>query len=136
MPHRRTPLPKSVRLAALLIVAYGVLMVLSAVVTKSGWGWEDAGSVPRALRRLAGCGLVAYGLLKARRWAWWAAVVMGALWAVFWAGMAVAAVAMVWPAGVWDRVGISTPVLVPVMAGLLAAAVALLLQRASREAFR
>lgn len=136
MPHPQPTLPKSVRLAALLIVAYGVLVVLNAVVAQSGGEWGDPRSIPRALFRLAGCGLVVFGLLQARRWAWWAAVVLGGSEAAFWAAMALGAVVLAWPAGVWDRMGISTPVLVPVWAGLLAAAVALLLPRASRGAFR
>jgi hypothetical protein len=135
MFHPRTPLPKSVRFAALLIVAYGVLEVLNAVVMQSGAGWGDVRSFPRALLRLAGCGYIAFELLQARLWAWWTAVVLGAFWALFWVGMAVAAVVWVWPAGVWDRIGISTQ-LIPAMAGLPAAAVVLLLQRPSRQAFR
>lgn len=132
MPHPQPTLPKSVRLAALLLVAYAVLVVLNAVVTQSGAGWEESRDFPRALLRLAGCGLIAFGLLQARRWAWWLAVVLGAFWAV----MALAGVAMVSAADAWDRMGATTPVLMLALAGLLAAAVALLLQPASREAFR
>jgi hypothetical protein len=107
-------------------------VVVNAVVMQSSAGWEESRDFPRALLRLAGCGLIAFGLMQARRWAWWIAVVLGAFWAV----MGVAAVAMVSAAGAWDRMGASTPVLLLGMAGLLAVAVALLLQPASREAFR
>lgn len=128
MSHPEHTLPKSVRLAALLLVAYGV----GVVVMQSSAGWEASRDFPRALLRLAGCGVIASGLMQARRWAWWATVVLGAFWAV----MGVAAVAMLSAASAWDRMGTGTLVLLLGRAGLLAVAVALLLQPASREAFR
>jgi hypothetical protein len=128
MAHPEPTLPNSVRLAALLLVAYGVFVV----VMQSSAGWEASRDFPRALLRLAGCGVIASGLMQARRWAWWATVVLGAFWAV----TGVAAVALVSAAGAWDRMGASMPVLLLGRVGLLAVAVALLLQPASREAFR
>lgn len=128
MPRPQPALPNSVRLAALLLVAYGVLVV----VTQAAEGWQASRDIPRALLRLGGCGVVAYELLQARRWAWWVAVVLGAFWAV----LALGTVAMVSASGAWDRMGGSTPVLLLARAGLVAAAAALLLLPASREAFR
>lgn len=128
MPYPQPKLPNSVRLAALLLVAYGVFVV----ATQPGAGWQAPRDIPRALLRLGGCGVIAYELLQARRWAWWVAVVLGAFWAV----LALGTVAMVSAAGAWDRMGASTPVLLLARAGLVAAAAALLLLPGSRAAFR
>jgi hypothetical protein len=125
--------PRSVRIAALLFVAYGVMVLVNALLLQSTAGWENARDFPRALVRLAGCGVIAYALLQRLRWGWWVAVVLGGLWAVTGA----AAVLMLTRAGAWDQAAPgSTPVFLVGMAVILGAAVALLLQRASRDAFR
>ncbi|HEX2211730.1 MAG TPA: hypothetical protein VHG93_28845 [Longimicrobium sp.] len=126
-------LPQPVRLAALLVVAYGVMVVANALVLQSSAGWQGANEFPRALLRLAGCGLIAYGLMQARSWAWWVAVVLGALWAL----MGAAAVVMLSAADAWERTGSgAAPVFMVGMVLILGAAVGLLLRPASREAFR
>lgn len=126
-------LPQPVRLAALLVLAYGVMVVANALVLQSRAGWQGANEFPRALLRLAGCGLIAYGLMQARSWAWWVAVVLGALWAL----MGAAAVVMISAADAWERMGSgAAPLFMVGMVLILGAAVGLLLRPASREAFR
>lgn len=123
--------PRPVRTAALLFALYGVLVVGNAFVLQSSGEWAEAREFPRALLRLAGCAAVAYGLMKMQRWAWWAAVVLGSLWAVM-SGVALLLLAQ---AGL-ERVPGSTPLFLVVVVVVMGAAVALLRQPASRAAFR
>lgn len=133
MPSYAPELPKPVRIAALLFAVYGAMVIANAFVLQSSAEWSGANEFPRALLRLAGCGLIAYALLHRLRWGWWIAVVLGGLWAL----MGAAAVLMITRAGAWERMGpASTPVFLVGMIAILGAAVALLLQPASRDAFR
>ncbi len=68
---------KTVRLAAGLLIVYGVVVLLNAFLYTYWSG--DAGGLPRAAIRAAGVTLVAFGLWKAHRWAWWVAVVFGSV---------------------------------------------------------
>ncbi|HEX5830860.1 MAG TPA: hypothetical protein VFY16_07775 [Gemmatimonadaceae bacterium] len=72
--------PPVVRIAATLLVAYGVVVVLNAALLQSAAGWAEWRDFPRALVRLGGMSLVAWGLLRGVRPAWWVAVVLGLLW--------------------------------------------------------
>lgn len=82
MPTTRhvDPLPQSVRLAAALLVLYGVAVVLNATIMQSAGGWVAARDLPRAIIRLLGTGLIAWGLLRRARWAWWVGVILSAFW--------------------------------------------------------
>ena len=68
---------KTVRLAAAMLLVYTVsLVAMSAVYgSKGGVPAEVAG----ALIRLLSVGLVASGLWRGRRWAWWFSVIVGSL---------------------------------------------------------
>lgn len=72
--------PRSVKLAAALFVVYGIAVVLNAVAVQSAAGWLAPRDFPRALIRLAGTGLIAWGLLHRARWAWWLGLVLATLW--------------------------------------------------------
>lgn len=75
-------LPNSVKLAAALFVVYGVTVVLNVTAIQGAAGWVGARDFPRALIRLFGTGLIAWGLLQRARWAWWLGLVLAAVWLV------------------------------------------------------
>jgi hypothetical protein len=79
-PSIADALPNSVKMAAALFVMYGVVVVLNATVMPSGGGWVAAHDLPRALLRLLGTGLIAWGLLHRARWAWWLGLGLAAFW--------------------------------------------------------
>ena len=72
----RTPIPRTVRIAAVLFLAYGAWVVWRAAAVQIATHWVDGGDFPRAVIRLAGMSLVSYGLLRQRRWAWWLGLLM------------------------------------------------------------
>jgi hypothetical protein len=84
MAQPKTPglLPLSVKVAAALFVIYGVAVVLNATIMQRGGGWLAAQDVPRAIIRLFGAGLIAWGLLHRARWAWWLGLIVALLWLV------------------------------------------------------
>ena len=63
------------RLAAWLFGAYAMLLVANAVFYGSWSG--DTSEVPRLLMRVAGIGLIAFGLWRRVGWVWWVGVVVG-----------------------------------------------------------
>jgi sulfite exporter TauE/SafE len=132
MPSYATELPKPVRVAALLFVVYGVMVIANGLVQQSSPEWSRVHALPRLLLRVGSCGLIAYALMKRLRWGWWGAVVFGGIWAMMGAGV----VLMIARAGAWDRLGLAMPLFMAGTAVVLGAAVALLLQPASRDAFR
>ena len=128
------PAPPSVRAAALLLLAYGVLVVANAILLQTAGGWRDLPEHPRALLRLAGTGLLAWGLHGGRRWAWWTALGLGGLWT------ALAGVAAVLFAVSDARLLLPYPRLAAAFVALsmllLGAALALLLSPSARAYFR
>jgi hypothetical protein len=81
-PSSGEALPNNVKLAAALFVVYGVAVVLNATAVQGAAGWVTAADFPRALIRLLGTGLIAWGLLQRARWAWWLGLVLAAVWLV------------------------------------------------------
>ena len=83
MPTERTgpTRPPSVTGAALLFALYGVAAVLNAAAMQN-WTGVEAGSIPRAALRLAGAGLVSWGLLRGSGWSWWMGLALAILWLV------------------------------------------------------
>jgi hypothetical protein len=81
-PSSSEALPHSVKLAAALFVAYGVAVVLNASAIQGAAAWVAAADFPRAIIRLLGTGLIAWGLLKRARWAWWLGLILAAVWLV------------------------------------------------------
>jgi uncharacterized protein YjeT (DUF2065 family) len=73
-------LPTSVKLAAALFVVYGLTVFLNASVMQEAAGWATPRDFPRAILRLIGTGLIAWGLLRRARWAWWLGLVLAAFW--------------------------------------------------------
>jgi hypothetical protein len=59
---------------------YGVAVVLNAIMMQSETGWIAARDFPRALLRLFGTGLIAWGLWRRARWAWWLGLALAAFW--------------------------------------------------------
>ncbi|HYW12754.1 MAG TPA: hypothetical protein VE871_12390 [Longimicrobium sp.] len=129
-----TTIPRSVRIAALLFIVYGVMVLGNALVLQTAGGWAEAREFPRALLRLAGCAVIAWGLLRGDRWAWW----MGMIFAGFWAALGGVALLVIARMGAWDELPLPGFSAAFLAASLLvtSAALALLLQPASREAFR
>ena len=63
---------RGLKVAALLILTYAVLLALNAAIYVSASG--DRTELPRLAVRLGGSLLLAYGLWTAAVWAWWVAV--------------------------------------------------------------
>ena len=132
MPSYATGLPKPVRIAALLFVVYGVMVIANGLVQQSSPEWSRVHALPRLLLRAASCGLIAYALMQRLRWGLWGGVVFGGFWAMAGAGL----VLRIARAGAWERMGPTMPLFLAGTAVVLGAAVVLLLQPASRDAFR
>ena len=81
-PSTSEDLPGSVKLAAALLVVYGVAVVLNASAVQGETRWVGGGDFPRALLRLFGTVLIGWGLLRRARWAWWLGLVLAAMWLV------------------------------------------------------
>ena len=81
-PDDRSALPLSLRAAAGLLVLYGVAVVLNATVMYGAAQWMTSRELPSAIVRLAGTVLVAWGLLRRLRWAWWLGLVLTTFWLV------------------------------------------------------
>jgi hypothetical protein len=79
-PNTADNLPNTVKLAAVLFLVYGVMVVLNASVMRSAENWVAARDLPGALVRLLGTGLIAWGLLHRARWAWWLGLGLAAFW--------------------------------------------------------
>lgn len=126
---------RSVRTAAILLVCYGIAVVGNALVWQAAGDWQDASDFPRALIRLAGTGLIAWGLMQRSRWAWWAGILFPGFW------IASAVLALVAYMALVDADGPSQ--FPPAFAGFMVVSVAiltwavgLLLTRQVRDAFR
>lgn len=76
------PLPAGLKAAAGLLVLYGIVMVLNATVMSGAMGWTAGRELPWAIARLAAALVVAWGLLRRARWAWWLGVALVAFWLV------------------------------------------------------
>lgn len=126
--------PKPVRTAALLFAVYGVMVLVNALILQTAGGWSDAGEFPRALLRLAGCFAIAWGLARGLRWAWW----MGVIFAGFWSLMGAGALLVIARLSAWGTLPMPGVSAVFLIASLLVVglAFALLMQPASRDAFR
>jgi hypothetical protein len=79
-PYSSGALPNSVKLAAALFLVYGVAVVLNATALQGTTGWVAAQDFPRAIVRRLGTGLIAWGLLRRARWAWWLGLIFAAVW--------------------------------------------------------
>jgi len=125
-------LPSGVKAAAALFVVYGICAFLNAVLVLPSAGWPAPNEWVRALVRLVGAGLIAWGLLRRERWAWGVGLVLGLFWIVT-DGLAT----LVIERGdvVWLRPSGFQLLLTASLVGL-GAALALLLTPAVRAAFR
>jgi hypothetical protein len=132
MPSFTVRPPKPVRIAALLFVVYGVMVIANGLVQQSSPQWSRVHELPRLLLRVVTCGVIAYALMKRLRWGWWFGVAFGGAWALIGAVI----VLMAARAGAWERMGSTMILFLAGTAVVLGAAVALLLQPASRNAFR
>jgi hypothetical protein len=125
-------LPKAVKLAAGLFVLYGLAVVINALAVQAAAGLAGAQDFPRAMLRLVGTGLIAWGLLHRARWAWWLGLVLAVFWLV-----AGALAVLVFERG--DLYWLPPSGFQLVLVGslvCLGGAVALLLSPSAREAFR
>jgi hypothetical protein len=131
-PRGTDSLPSSVKLAAALLVVYGAAVVLNATVIQEAGGWAAPRDFPRALIRLLGTGLIAWGLVQRARWAWWLGVILAAFWLV--AGAA--AVLVVERGDVYWLQPSGFQVFLMVSLLCLGLALALLLSPSARRVFR
>ena len=76
----RPVLPVAVKVTAALFVIYGIAAVVNAIETRTDAGWIGSSSFPRALLRLVGTGIIAWGLVRGARWAWWVGLVASLIW--------------------------------------------------------
>jgi hypothetical protein len=67
----------TLRLAAVLFLVYALALVCNAALYISWSG--DTSELPRGIVRVVGVSVVAVGLWRARRWAWWIAVILSGL---------------------------------------------------------
>jgi hypothetical protein len=132
---RTGDLPTTLRAAAVLLVAYGIVVLVNATVLQMRSDWEGVSEYPRAIVRAVGMAVLAWGLLRRLRWFWWLAVGL----ALFWIVTAMAGVALIRSLGTAE----TDPILAPgfywtlaLTTALLTAAVVLLLLPSSRAAFR
>lgn len=131
-PNATDALPKSVKLAAALFIVYGVAVVLNATAMRSAAGWVAAGDFPRAVIRLLGTGLIAWGLLHRARWAWW----LGLALATFWLAAGALAVLVLERGDVYWLPPSGFQIFLVVSLLSLGLAVALLLSPSARTMFR
>jgi len=131
-PNIADALPNSVKMAAALFVMYGVVVVLNATVMPSADSWVAAHDLPRALLRLLGTGLIAWGLLHRARWAWW----LGLGLAAFWLAAGALAVLVLERGDVYWLPPSGFQVFLVVSLLCLGLALALLLSPSAREVFR
>ena len=132
---RHDSVPSTVRWSAWLFVAYGIIVLAGATVSQALNDWAAIDQYPRALVRAAGVTLIAWALMRRKRWAWWLGVGLGLVWAVTgWAGF-VAVIVLVLQSADESTVADPAFVVVSVLTlVVLTAAVTLLLLPRSRAA--
>lgn len=116
-----------------MLALYGVAVIVNATVLQQMNGWYAATDYPRAVIRCVGMLLLAWGLLKGARWAWWVAVLLSSFWMLASVG-ALVAFGAVQRAGTANPFGPGFVVFAVVSGTALAAAVVLLLLPESRAA--
>jgi peptidoglycan/LPS O-acetylase OafA/YrhL len=127
-----TRIPGTVRTAAGLVLLYGVVALLNALTMQSQAGWGEPWALGRAILRFLISALIAWGLFRKARWAWW----VGLGWSVF--GVALGASTLL----VFERGDIHwlapnrAQLLLGVMLLSLGGVIALLITPSSRAAFR
>jgi len=72
--------PGSIKAAAGLFAVYGVSAFVNAAVVLQEAGWAAPRGWIRALVQLVAACLVAWGLLRGARWAWWLGLLLGLFW--------------------------------------------------------
>jgi hypothetical protein len=72
-------MPPTVSAAAAMFVAYAAAVLLNAIAANGELGWSDAGDSGWTVLRIAGALLIAWGLFKGARWAWWVGLVLAAV---------------------------------------------------------
>ena len=79
-----TSLPWTVRAAAIILAVYGVGVLLNATIQQNEIGWDsiELRGFSRAVLRCLGMCLIAWGLFKRVRWAWWSGVLLPAFFVV------------------------------------------------------
>lgn len=74
--------PANISATAAMFAIYGAAVLLNAIRAQGELGWSDAGDYGRAILRLAGCALVAWGLLRGERWSWWLGLALAVVWLI------------------------------------------------------
>jgi hypothetical protein len=133
-PLAVSPTPPTVTMAAALLVTYGLWVVWRATQAQIAAGWVNADDYPRALIRLAGMGLIAFGLIRRQRWGWWLGVSVPVLLLLALIGGGMVAYSLAGGAGLASIATMAPDLHVAIV--LLLISVILLLLPASREVFR
>jgi hypothetical protein len=79
---RARAVPAAAKVAAALFLVFGLAAVVNAVGAESDVGWLGGRMLPRAMVRLLASVVVAWGLNRGARWAWWLGLVAGLIWFV------------------------------------------------------
>jgi hypothetical protein len=74
------PLPAPLRASAACFVLYGLLVALNSTLNQVAGGWAYPSGYALEMARAGGMLLGAFGLMRARRWGFWLAIVLGMLW--------------------------------------------------------
>jgi hypothetical protein len=129
--------PGTVRAAAAILAAYGVVVLINALIEQRAIGWSDIEprGLPRAVVRFVGMVLIAWGLLRGARWAWWLGVLFPGF-LVLVGGVSIVAYLAIFDPAARELISPNTRMLVVVAFVALGTAVALLLTRSARAAFR
>jgi hypothetical protein len=125
-------LPSTVWVAAGLILAYGVLAVANALTMQSQAGWGEPWALGRGLLRLLVSGVIAWGLFRRARWAWW----VGLGWSVFGLVLGASRMLVVERGDIHWLAPSRAQLLLGVMLLSLGGAIALLITPSARAAFR
>lgn len=125
--------PSTLKAAAALLAFYGLGVLANAIVGQVSTGWVDAANFPRGVVRTAGCLVLAWGLLKTKRWAWWISVLLIGLWTILGVG---GAALLIFLFATSDEIAVELPRFLGFAILLLALVEILLLLPSTRRAFR
>ena len=126
-----TSLPGTLRAAIAVLVLYAVFVIANATFWQSLGGWADWSDYPRGVLRTVMTGVLAWGLARREKWAWWIAVLLTGFWAI---GGTVGVIIMFRVAAGDELPPTSVLLTLAIGGALLIAAFVLLLLRPSRSA--
>jgi hypothetical protein len=124
--------PAAAKIAGALFLIYGLAAVVSAAGAETDVGSASGLMLPRALVRLLASAVIAWGLTRGSRWAWWLGLVAGLIWLL----MSAAAIVVLDRGDIHWLQPSSYQLFMAISLVSLGLAIALLLSRDVRAAFR